>query len=236
MNKNDYYLVLRDYLTNQFEFISIDKNSRLSLEKIDTFTISFNNKKDLYDYLMKNHLIEKDYTHLDFFIVARGKDLFIQEVLFSKNKKLKNIMDASLEGNILKEEESIKSILNSFSRRMEIDQDFYNSIIYHNQSIYPKFISYYVGNRYLDTYSLKYKDGGWVLKSYPLIRNIEESLKRNNLDNNYLLGRDKIDKQLRMMSSKSYEKEQLLLFDFINDTSFENSLEQGEGNGYRRIN
>lgn len=222
--KNRYYLVIRDIFTNQFEIIDHFN----TLEEIDLYTISFPNKYELYEDLKNNNTIHDIGSNIDPFIVCRGKDYSIYEVLYYKNREIKEIANSSLTSH-LEEEEKVKVLVNRFCSRMKQDQVFYNKVILGETSIYPKFVNYFLDTRFISNYSSKYKDGGWVFKSYPLLRNIEESMNPtiSNKKNRELL-KDK----LLMMTSKNYNKEQYLLFDFIDDKSFNECLEKNQGEEY----
>lgn len=184
-----YYLVIRDRESNEYNIINIrDRNGNShranKLEVIDDLTTNY---EDRYEFI--NDLLEQKYinnANVDLFIVSpnnKGDYLDYYELVFGSNYKidgkLKKIIDASLDRNIIKEGDNIKYILDRFAELMCYDDEFNNIVMFKYSNVANKYVNYFKGRRGLKPfYQAKFKDGEWALNSYSLIRNIVDILDR----------------------------------------------------------
>ena len=217
-----YYLVIRDKTSNDYNIINIcDRNGNSNrvnrLEVIDDLTMNYRNRVEFIGDLLEQGYIKNG--NVDLFIVSpnnKGTYLDYYEVVYDshnkRDEKLKSIIDATLNKNIVKEEENIKYILDRFAELMCYDDEFNNIISFKYSNVPNKYINYFNGKRGLRPfYQAKYKDGEWALSSYSLIRNIVDIIDRfdsykrmstepfeENLDyyKNVTSGRRKISKYL----------------------------------------
>ena len=172
---NAYFLVARDRNTNNIERISLD-NETTSLEEIDLYTTSFRQEAALSRVLYLQQKVKS--LNNDFFIIYQtiDKQLQLWEVLYDKEKRIRPLAKKSLLKNSFEQEAD--QLLNEFCWKMKENPVFYDMVMYKDTNLYPKFIRYFYEKRFEDCSFVKYKDGGWVRKSYPLLRNIIESFRR----------------------------------------------------------
>ncbi|MBQ6135581.1 MAG: hypothetical protein IJI60_04630 [Bacilli bacterium] len=172
---NTCFLVARDRNTNNIERVFLD-NETTSLEEIDLYTTSFKQKTALSSALYQRQKVKS--LNNDFFIVYQtiDKQLQLWEVLYDKDKRIRPIARKSLVKNSF--EQDANQLLNEFCQKMKENPTFYDMVMYKDTNLYPKFIRYFYEKRFEDCSFVKYKDGGWVRKSYPLLRNIVESITR----------------------------------------------------------
>ncbi len=174
--KTLYFLIARDRDSNHIEVIPVKEDWGDSLENIDLFTTTFEKEQDLTNYFIETGEIHSINT--DFFIAHRALDennqsvLKLEEVLWHEDSKIKDIAKAASSGDITKAREAAQLLINAFCNRMKQDSSFYDRMIYQDTNLYPKFIRYFLDRKDQDTYDVKYKDGAWTQKSYPLLRNI----------------------------------------------------------------
>ncbi len=232
MKKNKYFLVVRDTSKDEFQIISVHDHWGSSLEEIDLFTTAYKDKEEL---LKSNHCFIEN---ADLFIVNQDNShIYIQEVLFQDMKNVCTLVNASFNGTLEKEGDFIHRLLNAFCRKMKEDQSFYRKVIYGETALYPKFVRYFLDKRFVDIYSVKYKDGCWIQKSYPLLRNIMWSLFHMMNYHNQREERLKGENKLLMMTADHYHPSQPSLFDFINDDAFLQVLEEKDSEveyGYQK--
>ena len=211
--KNLYYLVARDRNTNDFEVIPVKEDWGDSLENIDLFTTTFQKEQDLTNYFIETG--EISFCNADFFIAHRSTDenqqsvLKLEEVLWREDARIRDIATASIDGDIAKESAKSQELINDFCRRMQEDQSFYDQMIYKKNNLYQKFIRYFLDKRYQETYDVKYVDGAWTQKSYPLLRNIVYYLNHEIVEED----RHLIEDKLFQVTRSSYHPAQGLLFD-----------------------
>lgn len=229
--KNKYYLVGRYRKNNDFVVIPISGKWGNDLEEIDLYTTNYSNVLELVKALHVQGLIED--ADIDFFIVSpKEKSLSFSDVLYKNSSKIRSIAKASLDGNIEEEDHNINDILNHFCWKMKYQPLFYNMVMYGDTHLYPKFIRYFTNKKYQDVYHVKYQDGGWVKKSYPLLRNIVDSFHQfdysfgNNdtfaLDYIY---RNMLEESLMNVTDRNYDEKQSSIFDLTDSISDEEKEE-----------
>ena len=206
---NAYFLVARDRLTNDYEFVSINGKRELSLEEIDSYTTHFKNEVVLEKGLNKIHTIS---LHgVDFFIVHQNnKKLQKYEVLYEDNDRIRKIAD-DFDNN----SEMIDAILDSFAWDMTKKPLLYEQVVTGRTGIYSKYVKYFISNRSKPS-TIKYRDGGWARESYPLIRNIVEATSRKTYNYSLIcdkMYRDLLDEDLKIKTDSKYNPDQLSLFD-----------------------
>ena len=216
---NQYYLVARDRISNEFDIISFLGKRGCSLEEIDLYTTGFKDEEDLAKFLREQGLISNNST--DFFIVNRNKNksVFKQEVIYSKCSTVRDIAEASLNRNIEKCTTRIDSILDSFADKMRRSPNLYEQVLSGCTNIYEKYAQYFIFTR-TNLASIKYRDGGWARTSYPLIRNVVEATSRGNMRYDYMsdkMYRDLLDEKLVEVTDPEYNPDQLSLFDSLMD-------------------
>lgn len=224
--RNRYFLVARDRDTNTFDIVPITDSYGSSLEEIDLFTTCFDKENTLSKVLKIDHKVESD--SLDLFVVhqsiEKGKPtLFIQEVLYSDSDRIRSVAKGSLKRDTDKEQNEMRDIFREFCSRMMHDQLFYNMVLFGHTNLYSKFIRYFSDRRFLDSYGVKFKDGGWIFKSYPTIRGMVEAfhLYENDLNGTAFREnkryRDLLEEDLLKITGKEYNPQQISLFDFMNE-------------------
>jgi hypothetical protein len=229
--KNVYYLVGRDPKSNQFEIINISDKRGNSLEEIDLYTTSFGDCRTMSNFLLDQGLICDGY--MDYFIVHQSKYhgksyLHTDEVLYASTYEIRDIARSSMKGNIKEEERKINSILNSFCFQMKSFPKFYDMVVYEKTNLYSKFVRYFVDKRFIDAKRILYQDGGWVRESYPLIRNIVETLGRSySIKSVDVSSRDAIKNQLLEITDKDYDPFQISLFEGEEDGYQKNKRDRG---------
>ena len=188
-NIKRYYLVIRDKSTNDYNIINInDRNGNSNrsnrLEVIDDLTTHYRNKSEFIDDLLDQGYINNE--DVDLFIVSpnsKEDSLAYFELVFNSNnkrdKKLKSIIDAALNKDLVKEEENIKYILDRFADLMNCNDEFKNIIEFGYSNVAKKYANYFKNSNGLKPYyQAKFKDGEWAMNSYPLIRNIVDIIDR----------------------------------------------------------
>ena len=219
----EYYLIARNEKTNTFKIVPINNQRSSILEDIDLFTMKFRNNKELTAFLTNKEILEP--SEYDFFIVTQKKvdgknELLKQELVYSNSKVLKDIAKNSKEKAIIKSGGNIDSILDSFAYFMQQEGDFWKQVVTGKTNIYPKFADYFISGRNVNYTSVKYRDGGWARKSYPLIRNILEAKSRNKEDYDTIerdMYRSLIDERLFDETKPIYAENQISMFDIISE-------------------
>ena len=215
----NYYLIARDRKTNDFKVVPVLGEHGSFLEEIDLFTTFFESSDDLTKYLNQMEIIHGD--DVDFFIAHSSlenghKVIWTQELLYQHGSEICPIASNSLGGVIEKSQGDIDRIIHNFCDRMSQDSCFYDMVIYGRTNLYDKFVKYFLNSRYRSIHNIKYQDGGWVSKSYHLIRNMVESLSKSPLQYSNLsddMYRCLLHKPLLEMMGKDYDENQYSLFD-----------------------
>ena len=174
---NMYYLIARNKKTNSFNIIDVGN----SLEEIDLYTINFDNKTQLVKQLVSEGKI--DDSDVDTYIVVPKKDngknyLNYMDILYSDSSGIKDISIGFKNKNI--PTILVDETLNYFCFNMQHDSRFYDMVMLGKTNLYKKFTDYFEGRRYDIFYDVKYRDGLWTQKSYPLIRNIYDAFSKYN--------------------------------------------------------
>ena len=233
MSRNYYFLVARDRDTNEFKVIPTSDTYGSSLEKIDLFTIGFDSEQQLAKKLVCDK--KMDHEDLDLFIAFQKKEkgnrhLYLKEVLYSSCRSIRDIAEASDNGDIESKRENITSILHEFCRRMKHNQSFYDTVMYGKTDLFKKFKDYFSDRRYVDSYDIKYRNGGWVLKSYPLIRGIIElfysqngKAKDQSFPNDQSF-RKLLEEDLLRVTDPNYDPNQLNFLSFLGEDPLEKAL------------
>jgi len=185
MSKNEYYLVVRNRRGKDFKIVSLDgiEGNPKSLAAIDLYTTSFQTEAEFIMELFDKKII--DQFDVDVFIAKRSnRDLSFFEVLYGKDnsyiEKLRSIARAKQQDKMNLEVANVDSILDEFCRKVYFDDDFSDMVICELTDIYKKFSDYFKRNfaSLQAMCGVKYFDGSWARKSYPLVRNIVESFTR----------------------------------------------------------
>lgn len=221
--KSLYYLVGRNRKSNDFQIVPIDNKYGNSLEEIDLYTTNFSNAFELMKALQSRDMLQEG--DVDLFIVSQKekegeKTLTFLDLLYKDSYKIRDIALSSSNNKMDESSKSINDILNHFCWKMKFEPMFYNMVIYGNTKLYPKFINYFANHRYEDLYRIKYHEGGWVQKSYPLIRNIVDSFHQYDysfgnsehfaLDYIY---RELLENSLLEVTSDKYDEKQKNIFE-----------------------
>jgi len=224
--RNRYFLVAREKETNIFDIVPVTDGYGSSLEEIDLFTTHFDSEKSLIQALKIDGKVKSD--SLDLFIThqsgTKGNEkMFSQEVLYSDNQRICPIAKASYRGNIEDEKDDIRSIFREFCTKMMHDQSFFNMVLFGHTNLYSKFITNFMDKRFLDSFSVQYKNGGWILKSYPTIRGMLESFSFYQRDpygeefkekNRY---RQLLEEELLTVTKNDYNPNQINFFDLLDE-------------------
>ena len=184
-----YYLVIRDKSNNDYSIINISDRcgncSRTNrLEVIDDLTTHYKDKNEFVGDLLEQGYIKN--SNVDLFIVSpnsKGNMLSYYELVYNSNnkrdKKLKSIIEATLDNNIIKEEDDVKYILDRFADLMNYDDEFNNIVNFGYSNVPMIYVNYFKNNRGAKSfYQAKFKDGEWAMKSYSLIRNVVDIIDR----------------------------------------------------------
>ena len=142
-----------------------------SLEEIDLYTIKYSNEKDL-------SLSLKDLSDSFFIFSYHGNQYRTYHVLYENCKEIEPVTRNFF--NKKKSDEECLKIYQEFCYKMKYSSSFQRKIKHQNHDIYPKFIEYFKKQTYSSSY-LSHKDGGWILKSYPLIRSVYQTLMDDSL-------------------------------------------------------
>lgn len=218
---NEYYLIARNEKTNEFKVVPVNNHRSSSLEDIDLFTIKFQSSEDLTKFLNEKNILSL--AKYDFFIVNQKKIqdrtvLKKQELLFRKHKAIKDIAENSKAKSIYKSGPNIDAILDSFAYYMQQEDYFWGQVVTGKTNIYSKYADYFVRGKNVDIPTVKYRDGGWARKSYPLIRNILEAESRPKTKYETIerdMYRSLIDDRLFEKTKSTYADEQISMFDFL---------------------
>ena len=222
--KNLYFLVAREKETNVYSIIPVTGRYGSSLEEIDLFTTQFDREENLIQKLKMDKKIESD--SIDLFIAhqsgKKGEEkMYYQEVLYSDSREICPVAKASILGDIEVEKEQSRSIFRKFCSRMMHDQLFFNMVLFGHTNLYSKFINYFTDRRFLDSFAAQYKNGGWILKSYPTIRGMIEAFdlyqndsngEKFKMNNRY---RKLLDNELLLVTRKDYDPNQISFFDLL---------------------
>ena len=235
MNKgNKYFLVAKEIGTDQFEIISINHSWGNKLEEIDLYTINYTDS-----FSLTKHLIEEGKISTldnDFYIVQQKKEkstprIKTQEVLYKKSEEIREVAKSSIEKG-LESDKNVDAILGKFCYKMKTNQAFYDMVLFGKTNIYRKFSDYFIKRRFQESNQIKYLDGGWAKKSYPLLRNIVEANAR--FEEYQKTGkwapreeRDHIIPKLISMTDKNYDRNQLDLFEYF-------GMKTGDNDGYQK--
>lgn len=221
--KSLYYLISRDRKSNDFQVIPIGNKLGNSLEEIDLYTINFSNASELMKALRSRDILEE--RDIDLFIVSQKekngeKKLKFLDLLFKDSYQIREVALASSKNRIEESSKKINDIFNHFCWKMKFQPMFYNMVVYGDTKLYQKFIKYFANHKYEDFYYAKYRDGGWIQKSYPLIRNIVDSFHQYDysfgqnehfaLDYVY---RELLENSLIEITSTDYNHNQKTIFD-----------------------
>jgi len=179
--KNKYVLIAKYNNSSDFKIISLNGSNVQKLEEIDFYTLDFKDKEDLVNALYKSGKI--DNTDVDIFI-AWGKDkekeVRFMEPLYSKNILIKDLLGVIAQS--LKKEDSDKKcydhILKEFEKRVLNSPGFYSLVAKEETNLYGKFSGYIKTTRKYNGFLGNKKDLAWVYNSYPLMRNIVETINR----------------------------------------------------------
>ena len=182
---NKYVLIAKDNNSNNYEFISFGDEKITKLEKIDLYTMHFENKNELVERLISNGQINNN--DVDIFICCSknsGKEIsFMEPMYFAPNLSLSKCL-IEVANSFLKKGEcdknSFNKILGVFENKIVTNRSFYEMVVYEQTNLYGKFTNYIkkTGAKYGFIDKIKYNDGGWVFDSYPLARNIVEAINR----------------------------------------------------------
>lgn len=221
---NSYYLVAREKDTSRFDIIDCGS----TLEEIDLYTIDFKDEEEIINKLLSENKINSN--NIDLFIACPRKidaKNYIRtlNLLFYNNRGIGVIAKQSINKELPSQEAD--ELINKFCYKMETNSEFFNMVSYGKTKLYSKFTDYFVNKRFQKTYDIKYQDGGWVRKSYPLLRNIcdtfnifNKKLNTNRYDeiNNDVYRSLMEDKMLEKLNT-DYKEKQFSLFDMENFTS-----------------
>ena len=225
MAKNRYYLFGRNCDTNELKGISFSAKGitgrEHSLEEIDFFTSTFQNEADLILSLYHKGLIDE--YHYDMFIVSRNGDklTYLEPIYgsFIYAKRIQNIV-SSRNGLDLYGE----NILDHVIKKIYNQPNYYRFLVSGNSNVYRKFIDYFKKRDSLkEMFDCKYKDGSWMYHSYPLIRNLVESIYRyddyynrpnreSELKEN-MIQRGNLSDQIMVLTDSNYIDGQQSIFD-----------------------
>ena len=212
---NQYYLIARERLTNEFSVIPVNGKRGLSLEEIDLYTTKFDGEEDLASKLRKTGIIS--YEMPDFYIASqgkKGKSLNTQEILYKKQSVVREIADNSRNHEIQKSEALIDSILDSFGDKMRRSPLLYEQVVEGRTNVYEKYAHYFLFT-YQKPSTIKYRDGGWARTSYPLVRNVVEAVSRSNMKYSRLsdqMYRGLLNDKVLEVTDPDYDPNQLSFF------------------------
>ena len=208
---NKYYLIARNRSNNDYDFVCFDGK----LENIDLYTTNFENEQELSNELYKNGQIKSNDVDL-YIVYSKDNKIITNEVLYSKSKMIKDIANDSLNNELGPSNERVGYLLYDFCHKMGTSSLYYSMVMYGDTNIYNRFVNCFVGKRFQSTYNIKYMDGCWASKSYPLLRNILESYERYNhhIEDNSS-ERKILDNYLLQKINTNSVNNQLLLFDVL---------------------
>ena len=236
---NKYALIAKDNNSTNYKFISFEGEKITKLEKIDLYTMYFENKHALLEQLFDNGQIND--TDVDLFIVCsknNGKEItFMEPLYYGTNylliRHLLDIIPQSLKRNI-DDKKCFDQILRQFESKIINNSVFYDMVIWNKTNLYGKFSDYIKQSRKIPGFmeKIKHNDGGWIYDSYPLIRNMVEAINRydnisrqtrdvfnknNEINYNNKKNREKIIPSLKEKFEDGYIVGQISLFDMFGD-------------------
>lgn len=185
MGKSNYFLVVKRRGREDFKILELDgvEGNKKSLATIDLYTTGFQTEAEFIMDLYDKKII--DYFDADIFIAKRNNnELSFFEVIYGKDnpyiEKLRCVARAKQQEKINLEVANIDSILDEFCRKMYFNDTFSDMVTYEMTDVYKKFSDYFKRNfaSLQAMCGVKYLDGSWARKSYPLIRNVVESFTR----------------------------------------------------------
>lgn len=237
MKGNNYFLVARNRDTNTFKILEVYKKRGSNLETIDYATSRYTSN-ELLNLLFEKEKI--DSLNTDLFIAYKGNKKEMKYLEIITNDKEDRIQDlrqviVNSSNKKLSDSDEAKRIVDKFCQKMEYNNEFYNFIMNENTNLYNKFIKYFkkTNNPLLDEdstihnkpkYSVKYRDGAWVINSYNLIRNIIEAFNRfdkfnekENIDylNENVPYRKLLNNRLIIETDYEYINGQMNIFDYM---------------------
>lgn len=249
MGRNRYDLFGRDRDTNKVKLISLSdydiygfgtdvRRINNSLDAIDFMTLNFRNEGDLVNYLVDTGSLDNYNTEV--FIVSRnGDNITYLENVYSNSElssELKKASEEKLKG--LPKSFSNDTILDRFAFMMINDRRFRRFIESKYHKVYSKYVDYFRGCYNMsDAYNIKYSNSGWARDSYPLLRNIVETINRYeklkkyggdiyNLALDYEVDLNSVRNmnkdEISIYTDKGYEEGQLNLF--LDNNEEENKL------------
>lgn len=200
-NNKDYFVqsVFLDS-SDFFTTSSSDFSKEQSLEQIDLFTTQFVHEGLLKRYLYYTGKIDDEDVNLYITFQDNKHNLKFYEVLYNRDDN-QNIQDIRRlaephcspdDGNL-----EVQNIFARFLKRVDHDFTFSKFLDSPTCPIFKTFLKYIKSGR-INSHnisSLKYKDGGWAVRSYVLLRNIvemENRYERLRLISRDVLGTDKL--------------------------------------------
>ncbi len=207
MSSNNFYLVVRDVKTNEYETIKEFE----TLEEADLYTTDYHNNRELAKHVWGKGIVPSQ--DLDFFIVksnSKNKYFDVMEVLFSDSKEVKCI---------IKDNNNAKhNLLDHFYYKMTHSNEFYN-VVMDNPSISDELKEYYLQFYFKKCDNPQDSESIRTI-TYPTIRNILSSLStyekskdiKSNSNYRLLLERELIGKV-------DIDEKQLDIFDKIEKDS-----------------
>ena len=214
--KSRYFLIARNRENNQYQILNITDTYGSSLEEIDCYTIDFENEKELLESLQKRGILEGN--SYDFYIVHQTNEkkskLYTQEVLYSEHHHIRKVSSASKDNHIEQAKDISQAIFYLFCSKMRHDQKFYDMVMYGKTSLYSKFKAYFADRRFLDSSHLQYRENGWYLQNYSIIRGMLEAFYRYEHDySKEENDRELLEDELLIVTDKDYNPNQFSLFD-----------------------
>lgn len=229
MSKNYFYLIAKENNGPGFKIININNNEiymndrdvdmrMLTLPKIDLFTCRFKNEDELKEYLVNTGRLDNcDYSiHIG---KRSGKDISFLNTIYGDRPNFLSIAFNADQGILGDHVSETGSYYNDFFKRVYNDLGFANFVYHDFTNISNKFIKSMkvCGSDFKGLCGAKFDNGGWALKSYGLVRSIEESydsylkFKKGESDNIGLIDM----RQLLIETDKDYDPNQYSLFDYI---------------------
>lgn len=251
-SKKNAYLIVRYLDKNLIKIIDFtDINNNLcgrtnNLEQIDLYTSQFKNKDELITDLIEKRKINS--KNVDIFIAKKknDKNLNFYEVIYNPYNEqritcLQNIAKKNIGLNTLDVQKDIEYIYSNFFEKYKNIRRLREIVLSDITPLYSQFTKYLSYNTDIDLSKIIALNGGWILNSYPLIRNIIALVNQyNNLSNGnsnifkeYLNNLANLTNQriiykneLLKKTDPNYIEGQLSLFDsnFSNETSFKEDL------------
>ncbi len=220
----EYYLIARENETNQVKRIPIQGKYGSSLEEIDLMTSQYKNATQLARFLRDGDLMP---PVTDFYIAYRDqeKKLRTMEVLYEDSLSIQDLATNSLNHEMEKSNRFMDVILLDFTMKVSQNNIYYEKVLRDKTDLYPKFVEYIRQNRMVKWSELKDKEGGWILKSYPLMRNIVSSLQK--LEEKYPIpidGRKEVENEVFQMTDPEYDENQMHLLDYVQNQKEEDPL------------